>query len=99
MAKRKAESGDEELTEESVRAAFEKLFSEGEGVSRYSHSGLRYVKLPGDAVLVEQNPQKETQWARLARKGRKVAWAIRGDEYLARVIDGEVEMLGRRSGE
>ncbi len=99
MAKRKAESDDKELNEESVRAAFEKLFSEGKGVSRYTHSGLRHVKLPGDAVLVEQNPRKETQWAEMARKGRRVAWAMRGDEYLARVIDGEVEMLGRQRGE
>lgn len=94
-----AESGDKELTEESVRSASEKLFSGGKGVRRYTHSGLRYVKLPGEAVLVEQNPQKETRWAKMARKGHKVAWAIRGDEYLARVIDGEVEMLGHRSEE
>lgn len=99
MAKRKAESDDKELTEESVRAASEQLFSDGKGVRRYSHSGLRYMKLAGDAVLVEQNPQKETQWAKMARKGHMVAWAIRGDEYLARVIDGEVEMLVRQGDE
>ncbi len=99
MAKRKAESGDKELTEESIRAASEKLFAEGKGVRRYSHSGLRYVRLTGEAVLVEQNPQKETQWAKMARQGHEVAWAIRGDEYLARVIDGEVEMLGRQGDE
>ncbi len=99
MANRKSEFEHEELTEESALAAFEKLFSDGKGVRRYSHSGLRYVKLPGDAVLVEQNPQKETRWARMARQGHKVAWAIRGDEYLERAIDGEVEMLGRASDE
>ncbi len=69
------------------------------GVRRYSHSGLRYVKLPGDAVLVGRNPRKGTRWAEMVRKGRKVAWAIRGDEYIARVTDGEVEMLGHRSDE
>jgi hypothetical protein len=66
-------------------------------VRRYSHSGLRYVKLTDDAVMVEQNPQKESQWAKMARKAHKVAWAIRGDEYVARVIDGEVEMPVRGS--
>lgn len=96
MAKRKSESEHEKLTEESILEAFEKLFSGGKGVRRYSHSGLRYARLPGDAVLVEQNPRKESEWAGLARKGHKVAWAIRGDEYLARVIDGKVEMLGPR---
>ncbi len=99
MANRKSESEHEELTEESVLAAYEKLFSGGKGVRRYSHSGLRYVKLSGDAVLVEQNPRKESKWARMASRGHKVAWAIRGDEYLARVIDGKVEMLGGRGGE
>lgn len=98
MAKKKAGAKDE-LDEESIRAAAEKLFSDGRGVRRYSHSGLRYVKLSNDAVLVEQNPRKETRWARMARMGHKVAWAIRGDEYIARVIDGEVEMLGGRGGE
>lgn len=51
MANGKSESEHEELTEESVLAAYEKLFSGGKGVRRYSHSGVRYVKLPGDAVL------------------------------------------------
>lgn len=97
MAKRKAESGDKELTEESILAAYEKLFSDGEGVQRYSHSGLRHMKLSEEAVLVEQNPQKESEWAKLARKGHKVAWAIRGDEYIARVIDGQVQMLNGQS--
>lgn len=97
MAKRKAES-DDELTEESILAAFEKLFSAGKGVRRYSHSGPRYLRLPGDAVLVEQNPQKESRWAKLARRGHKVAWAIRGDEYAARVVDGRVELLKRSEG-
>ncbi|MDQ3917104.1 MAG: hypothetical protein M3348_01260 [Acidobacteriota bacterium] len=93
----KAEDGG--VSEESILAASEKLFSDGKGVRRYSHSGLRYVKLPGDAVLVGRNPRKGTRWAEMVRKGRKVAWAIRGDEYIARVTDGEVEMLGHRSDE
>lgn len=99
MATRKSESQHENPTEESILAAYERLFSDAKGVRRYPQSGLRYVGLPGNAVLVEQNPQKESQWAKLARKGRKVAWVMRGDEYVARVIDGKVEILGQRSDE
>ncbi|MCA1629207.1 MAG: hypothetical protein LC774_02335 [Acidobacteria bacterium] len=65
------------------------------GVRRFPHSGVRHVALPGGAELIEQNPQKSSDWAKLARDGHKVAWAMRDGEYLARVVDGEVEMLGR----
>jgi hypothetical protein len=83
-----------ELTPEAVLSAFENLFGEGRrGVRRFVRSGLRYVKLPGDAVLVEQNPQTKSRWAELAQGGHRVAWALRDGEYLARVVDGEVEML------
>ena len=99
MTTRKEKKADEELTKESILAAFERLFSGGKGVRRFSHSGLRYVKLPGDAVLVEQNPQKGSEWARLARKGHRVAWALLEGKYLARVVDGEVEMLRQSADE
>ena len=76
-----------------VLVAFEKLFGGGRGVKRFSRSGLRYVDLGGGAVLVEQNPKKSSEWADLARRGRRVAWLLRDGEYLARVVDGEVVML------
>jgi hypothetical protein len=76
-----------------ILVAFEKLFGGGRGVRRFSRSGLRYVELPGDAILVEQNPKKSSEWAELARSGRRVAWAMRDGEYLARVVDGEVTFL------
>lgn len=73
--------------------AFEKLFGGGRGVKRFARSGLRYINLAGDAVLIEQNPKKQSEWAELARNGHRVAWAMRDGEYLARVVDGEVIML------
>ena len=76
-----------------ILVAFEKLFGGGRGVRRFSRSGLRYVALEGDAVLVEQNPKKASEWAELARDGRRVAWLLRDGEYLARVVDGEVTFL------
>jgi hypothetical protein len=87
------ETTDEELSAGRILVAFEKLFGGGRGVRRFARSGLRHVPLPDNAVLVEQNPKKQTEWARLAREGHRVAWVLRDGEYLARVVDGEVVML------
>lgn len=76
-----------------VLVAFEKLFGGGRGVGRFRNSGLRHVELPAGAVLVEQNPRKSSEWAALARAGRRVAWVMRDGRYLARVVDGEVTFL------
>ena len=84
---------DTELGAGLILVAFEKLFGGGRGVRRFARSGLRHVELGQGAVLVEQNPQKRSEWAELARSGHRVAWVLRDGEYLARVVDGEVEML------
>jgi hypothetical protein len=76
-----------------ILVAFEKLFGGGRGVRRFARSGLRHVPLPDNAVLVEQNPKKQSEWAKLAREGHRVAWVLRDGEYLARVVDGEVVMI------
>ena len=77
-----------------ILVAFEKLFAGGRGVRRFRQSGLRHVELPHDCVLVEQNPKKSSEWADLARSGRRVAWVMRDGHYLARVVEGEVTFLG-----
>jgi hypothetical protein len=83
-------------TEESIRASFEKLFKPGEpSVRRFKPSRVRYVNLSGGAILVEQNLNKWSQWAMLARQGHRIAWVMRDAEYMARVVDGEVQMLGK----
>jgi hypothetical protein len=76
-----------------ILVAFEKLFSGGRGVRRFRNSGLRHVELPHGATLIEQNPKKSSEWAELARAGRRVAWVMRDGAYLARVVDGEVTFL------
>jgi len=93
--KKRADEGNavEELGPGLILVAFEKLFGGGRGVKKYARSGLRYVPLPGSAVLIEQNPKKQSEWARLAREGHRIAWAMRDGAYLARVVDGEVVML------
>ena len=83
----------DELDAGVILVAFEKLFSGGRGVKKYARSGLRYLPLPKDAVLVEQNPKKQSEWAEAARQGKRIAWVLRDGEYLARVVDGEVVML------
>jgi len=89
----RTDTTDGELTAGRILVAYEKLFGGGRGVARFARSGLRHVKLPGGAILVEQNPDKASEWAELARHGRRVAWAMRAGQYLARVVDGEVVML------
>jgi hypothetical protein len=91
--KKTAQPEKDELSAGRILVAFEKLFGGGRGVSRFQRSGLRYVKLPEDAILIEQNPQKSSEWAKLAQQGRRVAWVMRDGEYLARVVDGEVTTL------
>jgi hypothetical protein len=86
---------DETLDAGQILVAFEKLFGGGRGVGRFARSSLRYVRLAGGAILVEQNPKKKSEWAELAQSGRRVAWVMRDGEYLARVVDGEVVMLKR----
>lgn len=88
---------DDALSPGCILVAFEKLFSGGRGVGRFSRSGLRYVNLSGGAVLIEQNPKKQSNWARLANEGHRVAWLMCDRVYLARIIDGEVLMLGKKS--
>jgi hypothetical protein len=91
---RHAEPDDaDELTPGRILVAYEKLFGGGRGVQKFARSGLRHVRLAGGALLVEQNPGKRSEWAELARAGRRVAWVMRDGEYLARVVDGEVVML------
>ena len=88
---------DDALTPGRILIAFEKLFSGGRGVDRLSRSGLRYVNLAGSTILIEQNPKKQSSWARLAHDGHRVAWVMRDRVYLARIVDGEVLMLEKKS--
>jgi hypothetical protein len=93
-ARKRTEASDEdELSAGRILVAFEKLFGGGRGVRRFQRSGLRYVELAEDAILIEQNPKKSSEWAALAQQGERVAWVMRDGEYLARVVNGEVTML------
>ena len=87
-------ASNDELNAGRILVAFEKLFGGGRGVSRFSRSDLRYVNLSNGTILIEQNPKKQSEWAKLASQGHRIAWVMRDGEYLARIVDGEVTMMG-----
>lgn len=81
-------------SKDDILVAYEKLFTDGQrGVSQFQPSGLRYLKLSEGVLLVEQNPDKQSRWAKLARAGHHVAWVMRDGKYIVRIIDGEIESL------
>ncbi len=63
-------------------------------VKTFSPSGTKYITI-GDTIVVEQNKQKNSQWALKAKQGKKIAWVIRkkDNKYLARIVDGNLETL------
>jgi hypothetical protein len=89
----KEAKADQGLNSGVILVAYEKLFGGGRGVKRFPRSGLKYVDLGDGAILVEQNPKKNSRWARLAREGHRIAWVLKYGEYLARVVDGKLTML------
>lgn len=44
---------------------------------------------------LEQNPKTSSQWARLAREGKKVMQVLSGRRYIAVVVDGKVQFYGK----
>src|SRR3984885_10863072 len=72
-------------------------------VRRTSRSKLREVDFKfGDTALrgVEQNPNTNSRWAKLAREGKKVMQFLEDGRYVAGVADGKVtvyhSLQGRR---
>jgi hypothetical protein len=70
-------------------------------VRRTSRSKLREVDFKfEDRALrgVEQNPDTNSRWARLAREGKRVMQFLEQRRYVAAVVDGKV-ILYHSSGE
>ena len=53
-----------------------------------SRAKLRYVQM-GKYNLIEQNPNKASRWAKMAREGHKILWVREGLKYIASVRDGK----------
>ncbi|MGB2677268.1 MAG: hypothetical protein WAN12_09315 [Candidatus Acidiferrum sp.] len=60
--------------------------------------GLRQVDFVFDGNEIrglEQNPQTKSQWAQMARSGKKVMQFLSEGRYVANVVDGKVTLYGR----
>ena len=69
------------------------LGEESYPVRRTSRSKLREVDFKfEDRALrgVEQNPDTDSRWAKLAREGKKVMQFLEQGRYVAVVVDGKV---------
>ena len=85
----------ENLKENSLKI-YETLFSvdesiEIEGEEHFvdaTRTGLRCIRIAG-YLFVEQNPDKDSQWAKKAREGHQIMWVMKGRQYVARVMDGK----------
>ena len=68
-------------------------------VRRTPKRGLRQVDFVFDGNEIrglEQNPETKSQWAQLARSGKKVMQFLSDGRYVANVVDGKVTFYGRR---
>lgn len=61
-------------------------------IERTSKKGLRCVYYD-EYFFVEQNPQTSSHWAKKARKGDQITWAIRGDEYIANIHEDKFDLF------
>jgi hypothetical protein len=66
-------------------------------VRKTSHSQLREVDFECEGQKLrglEQNPNTSSNWAKLAREGKKVMQFLRDGKYVANVVDGKVRFYG-----
>ncbi len=59
---------------------------------RTMKAGFRAVKIE-NFLFMQQNPNKGSKWAKLAREGHKITWILESGVYVARVFDGKYEKL------
>ncbi|NVM52192.1 MAG: toll/interleukin-1 receptor domain-containing protein [Candidatus Helarchaeota archaeon] len=64
-------------------------------IRKFKSKRLKYVDLYGYR-FIEQNPNKTSRWAKMAREGKKILWVFRGRTYYARIIDGEFTLLKKK---
>src|SRR5579862_3477930 len=66
-------------------------------VQKTRRSKLREVDFECDGEKLrglEQNPDTSSNWAKLAREGKKVMQFLRDGKYVANVVDGKVRLYG-----
>ena len=52
-------------------------------------NGCKSVKIPGIGTFIEQNPNKETDYAKRAKNGESITWLIR-DMNWGLIVNDEV---------
>ena len=75
------------------------LGAERYSVRRTSKRHLREVdfEIDGNKIRgLEQNPDTKSRWAQEARSGKKVMQFLSEGRYVAVVVDGKVNLYGRR---
>jgi hypothetical protein len=68
-------------------------------IRRTPKRGLRQVDFifEGNEIRgLEQDPDTRSNWAKLARSGKKVMQALSEGRYVANVVDGRVTLYGKR---
>src|SRR5713101_4833044 len=64
-------------------------------VRRTSRSKLREVDFQFEGQMLrglEQNPNTNSRWAKLAREAKKIMQFLSGGRYIANVVDGKVHL-------
>lgn len=71
-------------------------------VGTFRSKQLRYIDME-DRRYIQQNPNTGSQAAARARKGAKIIWVMRGNQYIGRIEDGQVyavpEVVSRKAGQ
>ncbi|MFX1515342.1 MAG: hypothetical protein ACFFC6_03475 [Promethearchaeota archaeon] len=89
----------ESLKEASLKI-FEAIFTNQHGVEiegrlypiHQTKTGLRNVTYSG-IWFIEQNPQKESRFAKMAQEGHQILWGLKKRTYVLRVMDGKFLLL------
>ncbi|MFX0124622.1 MAG: hypothetical protein ACFFAE_13400 [Candidatus Hodarchaeota archaeon] len=89
----------EELKEISLKI-FQAIFTNQHGVElggrlypiHQTKTGLRNVTY-SDIWFIEQNPQKDSRFARMAQEGHQILWGLKKRTYILRVMDGKFIQL------
>lgn len=83
--------------EETSRKVYEAMFADKDSVEiegevyeieLTSRARVKRVKID-DLSFLEQNPKKDSHWAKEAQEGHQIMWVMQGRRYLARVRDGK----------
>jgi hypothetical protein len=56
-----------------------------------------FVVEHNDIRGLEQNPETKSEWARMARSGKKVMQFLMEGRYVANVVDGKVTLYNERT--